>query len=199
LRRINRRLRQKNGTRASACSAIAVNESPAVSLQHCRPYPNQDNLATMGERVPDGTTPPRSKGPDDSALAEDYAALEAVLNATPRGRWFLAEYARRNRRAETDTLLGAVAKLEAAVLEEQRQALLCCVFKELAEIGEALAGMRRETAQIDSEPAATLAATLGLVEERLNAMIEIWAADDLALPGEDIAETMEAPAEASVV
>ena len=35
----------------------------------------------------------------------------------PRGRWFLAEYARRNRTAETEMLLEAIAKLETAVLK----------------------------------------------------------------------------------
>jgi hypothetical protein len=63
----------------------------------------------MGERVPDDATASQSKGPGGSAL-EDYAALEAVLSATPRGRWFLSEYARQNRRAETGMLLGAMRR-----------------------------------------------------------------------------------------
>jgi hypothetical protein len=162
----------------------------------------------MGERVPDGTTPSRS-GPGDSALAEDYAALEAVLNATPRGRWFLAEYARRNRSAEAGMLLGAIAKLEAAVLEEQRQAALCGVFKELAEVSKVIARVRRDIAEIKpphqldehfigatEELDHRLVETL-CFEKRINALIEMWAVEDLAFAVEDIAVKAEAPAEAT--
>jgi hypothetical protein len=46
--------------------------------------------------------------------AAEYAAIEATLQKTPRGRWFLAEFARRNRTADTDLLLQAIAKLELA-------------------------------------------------------------------------------------
>jgi hypothetical protein len=50
-------------------------------------------------------------------LAEAYASLEALLRASPRGRWFLEEYARRNRAAETEMLLEGLARIEKAVTE----------------------------------------------------------------------------------
>lgn len=50
--------------------------------------------------------------------ASDYAAIEAAVMETSRGRWFLAEHARRNRHADTLMLLGAMARLEAAVRGE---------------------------------------------------------------------------------
>jgi hypothetical protein len=43
---------------------------------------------------------------------EDYETIEAAVMETARGRWFLAEYARRNRAADTCTVLDAVGKLE---------------------------------------------------------------------------------------
>ena len=46
----------------------------------------------------------------------EYQAIEAALMETARGRRFLAEYARRNRTADTDLLLGAICRLERAVL-----------------------------------------------------------------------------------
>jgi hypothetical protein len=166
----------------------------------------------MGERVPDGTTPSQSRGPGDSALAEDYAALEAVLNATPRGRWFLAEFARRNRRAETGMLLGAIAKLEAAVVKQQPQTAPCDVVGEFVEMSKVIARARRELAeikpthQLDKQLIGAtealdhkLVEALCFIEQRINAMIEIWAGDDPAFAVEDIAATMQAPAEASVV
>ena len=42
----------------------------------------------------------------------DYAAIEEAVLETARGRWFLAEYARRNRQADTQMLLTAIARLE---------------------------------------------------------------------------------------
>ena len=45
----------------------------------------------------------------------DYEAIEAAVTETVRGRWFLAEFARRNRMAETRQLLDAMSRLEATV------------------------------------------------------------------------------------
>ena len=42
---------------------------------------------------------------------KDYEALEEAVMATAQGRWFLAEYARRIRAAETDRILLAFANL----------------------------------------------------------------------------------------
>jgi hypothetical protein len=43
---------------------------------------------------------------------EQYDALESAVMESARGRWFLAEYARRNRAADTMMLLDALKKLE---------------------------------------------------------------------------------------
>jgi len=103
----------------------------------------------MPERAPDRADPLQSKPvPPKRGLAEEYAALEATLRGTPLGRWFLAEYARRNRTPETQLLLDAIARLEAAVLKPQRQAGLASVLAELMEMSEAIARTRREIAQI---------------------------------------------------
>ena len=50
--------------------------------------------------------------------AEDYEAIEQAVLETERGRWFLAEYAARNRRAETTSLLTSLTKLERAIGSE---------------------------------------------------------------------------------
>jgi hypothetical protein len=134
----------------------------------------------MGERIPDDAAASQSKGPGGSAL-EDYAALEAALSATPRGRWFLSEYARRNRRAETGMLLGAMSKLEAAVAEEQRHIALHCVSAELAEISQARG--RCEIAERDEAAVGKLMATLDWIRKRINTLIEIWKASEVEAKG----------------
>src|SRR3981189_3875346 len=43
---------------------------------------------------------------------EDYAAIAEAFMETSRGRWFLTEYAKRNRNADTHMVLDAVARIE---------------------------------------------------------------------------------------
>jgi chemotaxis regulatin CheY-phosphate phosphatase CheZ len=52
-----------------------------------------------------------SPGVDENA----YAQIEAAVMETARGRWFLAEFARRNRHAETTAILAAIEKLQDSV------------------------------------------------------------------------------------
>jgi hypothetical protein len=59
--------------------------------------------------------------PPSSLHPEDYAAIEAALMTTARGRWFLCEYARRLRGVETARMLEAIERLEARL--ESRDAL----------------------------------------------------------------------------
>jgi len=50
----------------------------------------------------------------------DYDAIRDAFLETSRGRWFLGEYAKRNRNADTSMVLDAVARIEEA-LAAQRQ------------------------------------------------------------------------------
>lgn len=51
---------------------------------------------------------------------QDYDAIREAFMETARGRWFLGEYAKRNRNADTAMVLDAVAKIE-ETLAAQRQ------------------------------------------------------------------------------
>src|ERR1700712_135786 len=50
----------------------------------------------------------RAAEPSDA----DYAAIREAFMETSRGRWFLTEYAKRNRNADTSMVLDAVARIE---------------------------------------------------------------------------------------
>ncbi len=52
-----------------------------------------------------------------AGLSQDaeYEAVYAAVTATERGRWFLTEFASRNRHADTDVVVGAIARIEAAI------------------------------------------------------------------------------------
>lgn len=52
---------------------------------------------------------------DPSDLSEDYAEIERAVLESERGRWFLAEYAKRQRAADTALILDAIHRLKSAV------------------------------------------------------------------------------------
>jgi hypothetical protein len=54
--------------------------------------------------------------PPHGLTEADYEAIEAAVTETVRGRWFLAEYARRIRLAETNDILNAIGRIETTVL-----------------------------------------------------------------------------------
>ena len=54
--------------------------------------------------------------PPPQGMSEvDYETIEAAVTETVRGRWFLGEFARRNRTAELRPILDAMARIEGAV------------------------------------------------------------------------------------
>ncbi len=53
--------------------------------------------------------------PPDGITEADYEAIEDAVMETARGRWFLKEYARRMRAAETAGLLSALERIEKMV------------------------------------------------------------------------------------
>lgn len=105
-----------------------------------------------------------------------------LLNSV-RGRWFLAEYARRNRAADTEMLLDAIAKLEMAMLQPQRRHQ-DQMLGELVEMSKAIARTRREIAAI-KPPNQLLAAT-----EELDDIVEATekAASEILQAAEEIQE-----------
>ncbi|PCJ94389.1 MAG: hypothetical protein COA52_05245 [Hyphomicrobiales bacterium] len=58
-----------------------------------------------------------ARDPSDILQEKDYDAIENAVMETARGRWFLAEYARRHRAADTDMLLNAITRLEKSLSE----------------------------------------------------------------------------------
>src|SRR5689334_16286407 len=87
------------------------------------------------------------KLPKPMAEAE-YQAIEATIAQTARGRWFLAEYARRNRTMDAQNLLGAICRLEEAVERAGRAPDLERLRSNLEEMARMLVHTRNEIAAI---------------------------------------------------
>lgn len=54
---------------------------------------------------------------------EDYAAIAEAFMETSRGRWFLTEYAKRNRNADTRMVLDAVVRIEQSLASQREEDL----------------------------------------------------------------------------
>jgi hypothetical protein len=53
---------------------------------------------------------------------EDYEAIREAFMETSRGRWFLGEYAKRNRNADTRMVLDAVERIEQSLADQKQPA-----------------------------------------------------------------------------
>jgi hypothetical protein len=69
---------------------------------------------------------------------EDYEAISDAFMETSRGRWFLAEYARRNRNADTRMVLDAVARIEENLAAQSQPASDHLLADALAAIRDAV-------------------------------------------------------------
>jgi hypothetical protein len=89
---------------------------------------------------------------------EDYDAISAAFMETSRGRWFLGEYAKRNRNADTRMVLDAVARIEDSIAAQRQP-------PPDSGLAEVLATIRNAVDQ--AEAAATLAVENIAPEESL--------------------------------
>jgi len=109
--------------------------------------------------------------PEPLLSDEDYGAIEAAVMETARGRWFLAEYARRNRNADTDAVLAAIRRLERLVQSAGAFEAHDEVTRGMADIAQAIAaaqiapGVPREIAAPVEAQAEPVAAEAGTSEE----------------------------------
>ncbi|WP_210484733.1 hypothetical protein [Microvirga antarctica] len=133
----------------------------------------------------------------------DFGAIEAAVMETARGRWFLREYARRNRNADTDTVLDAVNRLQIDTLPGRAVMVMDHLHGALTAVASTFEETRREVALLppadrvglqpmhpdlplnaaDAEGVARIASILKrlrYLEARLHAMIAICDPDAVA-------------------
>jgi hypothetical protein len=109
---------------------------------------------------------------------EDYAAISEAFMETSRGRWFLTEYAKRNRNADTRMVLDAVARIEqslAAQKEESQVAQRDSLAAQLAAQRDALSAQQQAmdaaAAKSTASAAAAVAAAMEAADHRLKATL----------------------------
>src|SRR5262245_60926564 len=101
--------------------------------------------------------------PPETPADGDYDAICAAVTATARGRWFLDEFTKRNRNADTTQVLAAIAEMRAAVVTERVEQASREAHQEvrieLLEMARTIAQARAEVAETrpaSAQPAASV-------------------------------------------
>jgi chemotaxis regulatin CheY-phosphate phosphatase CheZ len=100
----------------------------------------------------------------------DYEAIEGAVMETARGRWFLAEYARRNRNADTSMLLKALDRIEAAMRGEHSVEPVDRIRFDLVEMSRAIGRTKTEIAAM--KPDADHHGKFGEASEELDSVVQ---------------------------
>ena len=108
----------------------------------------------------------------DAPDGGDYETFCAALSASARGRAFLTEYARRNRNADTEQLLAAIAQLQETVAANSAPKVTDTIKTELrALLDEIEAAQSELAASIVATKATKLAELVALVARRITAIV----------------------------
>src|SRR3954453_3739730 len=118
----------------------------------------------------------------------DYEAIEGAVMETARGRWFLAEFARRNRNADTTMLLKALDRIEAAMRGEHSVESVDRIRFDLVEMSKAIARTKTEIAAM--KPDADHHGKFGEATEELDSVVQATeaATSDILACAESIQE-----------
>lgn len=102
---------------------------------------------------------------------QDYDAIREAFMETARGRWFLGEYAKRNRNADTAMVLDAVAKIEEALAAQRQPVVEDRLPEALVEIRRAI--REAETIAIAAFDPAAIEASLAPIPRGVRIIKEI--------------------------
>src|SRR3954462_15507944 len=109
--------------------------------------------------------------PIPAPLSEiDYEQIEGAVMETARGRWVRAEYARRNRNADTTMLLKAIERIEGAMRGQQSVDPVDRIRYDLVEMSKAIARTKTEIASI--KPDAGDHGKFGEASEELDSVVQ---------------------------
>lgn len=78
---------------------------------------------------------------------KEYRDIEAAVEETERGRWFLREFSRRNRAADTDRMIQAVEKLYRTARETAVSARFGFIYHDLHELKHSIDRARTDLAE----------------------------------------------------
>jgi hypothetical protein len=93
----------------------------------------------------------------------EYDAVYAAVTATERGRWFLGEFANRNRQADSHLVMAALARIEASI-GGKAPSSSSAFWRDLTGIAAAIE-QAREVVAAEATPASDLAGALERIQD----------------------------------
>ena len=78
---------------------------------------------------------------------DDYDAIFATLMGSARGRWFLNEFARRNRHADTTQVIAAISRIETLISDRESETARN-LRADLLDMARAITEVRSEVVEI---------------------------------------------------
>jgi hypothetical protein len=119
----------------------------------------------------------------------DYDAICAAVMETVRGRWFLTEYSRRNRHADTELVLGAINRIETTLRGDRTPQSIGRFRDDLMEMARTIARTKSEVAAI--RPQGESNGSLNGVTEDLDFIVQATeqATSSILAAAEQIQET----------
>nr|QDF39201.1 hypothetical protein FJN17_17475 [Bradyrhizobium symbiodeficiens] len=127
----------------------------------------RDEIAMANEAFALSPMSARAAEPNE----QDYDAIREAFMETARGRWFLGEYARRNRNADTSMVLDAVAKIEETLAAQRQPVVEDRLPEALVEIRRAI--HEAETSAIAAFDPTAIEASLAAIPRGVRIIKEI--------------------------
>lgn len=102
---------------------------------------------------------------------KDFQAIEAAVLESARGRWFLAEFTRRNRAADTLMLLEAIAKLERGLVVKSPHQVSDELAAELQSLSDAIGAMLAGDGDATEGDVVSVVEQLSQVKRRIDGLL----------------------------
>jgi hypothetical protein len=102
---------------------------------------------------------------------QDFEAIEAAVLESPRGRWFLSEFTRRNRAADTLMLLDAIAKLERGLVVKSPHQVSDELAAELQSLSDAIGAMLAGEGEASEDKVLSAVEQLSEVKRRIDGLV----------------------------
>lgn len=130
-----------------------MSETPLATMSQVGDEGDARAASTEGTSDTTSNTTPAVQS--NTAISEaDYEAIADAVMETERGRWFLKEYARRNRNTDTQTVLDALARLEDRITTDAPSGgdtSVALISHNVIDLAEAITQVKREVQDLGGQ------------------------------------------------
>lgn len=129
-----------------------MSETPLATMSQDGDEGDARAASTEGTSDTSSNTTPAVQ-PNTAISEADYEAIADAVMETERGRWFLKEYARRNRNTDTQTVLDALERLEDRITTDAPggDTSVALISHNVIDLAEAITQVKREVQELGGQ------------------------------------------------